>query len=368
MTGDSLPPLTLGSDIELCLTFLTFLEYSAFDFHEVFWVRTGASFPQSCLDAVCKPAYIGRAVKPAGWSCISALILSVLASSYGDAQDKQKVEEGRYAVLRNGALIAGSEHSWTLWRMPGGNLELEDHFQVDKAASLLFGSMLSPGMPTSPEFRRSLQERVEPSEISALFDPNRQLISLTVSGVKANGSTGIGLKCKSSANAIECAGTGENAKLKFHEPRELFWWYGIPMLLHPLPASGQAGSLIKGPFNIALLSFGLAPRISDKMKVGMKFEPGAKISWGDKPTLEAAILTIADLGADTLVLGEKSFQAQKYRLEIKGAKGDPLLLTAWTAARGLVLAVEDASTPGIRIALILYKNYANPNSAAPAAR
>jgi hypothetical protein len=153
-------------------------------------------------------------------------------------------------------------------------------------------------------------------------------------------------------------GTSQKAKLGIHETRGLLWWYGIPTLLRPWLASQQEGSSSKGPQKIVLLSFGNAPK--EGIKVGMKFEPGAKIYWGDKPALEPADLTISNLGPDTLVLGNRSFRAQKYRLEVKFAKGDPLSLTVWTDAKGIILAVEDASSPGDLIALLQYKSYSNP--------
>jgi hypothetical protein len=50
------------------------------------------------------------------------------------------------------------------------------------------------------------------------------------------------------------------------------------------------------------------------------------------------------------------------------AKDEPVFLTVWADAKGVILAVEDASRPGDRIALVQYKNYANssPATAAPA--
>ncbi|MBI3662689.1 MAG: hypothetical protein HY234_06530 [Acidobacteria bacterium] len=299
-------------------------------------------------------------MKAASWSLIPALLLALLGSSYSLPADKEKIEEGRYALLKKGGLVAGSEHSWTLWRLPDGRFELEDHFQVDKTARALFGSMLCPGMPTSPEFRKSLQKSIEPSDLSAIFDPDRQLLSLTVSGVKLDGDKGVGLKCKTSSTSIECTGTSDKAKLRVHELRGLFWWYGIPTLLRSWLASPQESSSANGPQKIAMLSFGVAPKLGDKVEIGMKFEPGAKISWGDKPALEPADLTISNLGPDTLVLGDRSFRAQKHRLEVKVAKGDPLSLTVWTDAKGVILAVEDANRPGDFIALVQYKNYSNP--------
>lgn len=176
--------------------------------------------------------------------------------------------------------------------------------------------------------------------------------------MKLNGDKGVGLNCETSSTSIECVGTSQKAKLGIHETRGLLWWYGIPTLLRPWLASQQEGSSSKGPQKIVLLSFGNAPK--EGIKVGMKFEPGAKIYWGDKPALEPADLTISNLGPDTLVLGNRSFRAQKYRLEVKFAKGDPLSLTVWTDAKGIILAVEDASSPGDLIALLQYKSYSNP--------
>jgi hypothetical protein len=305
-------------------------------------------------------------MKAATRSCIAALLVPLLGSSYCLAADKEKVEEGRYGLLKNGSLVTGSEHSWTLWQLPDGRLELEDHFQADKTSRALLGSMLAPGMSTSPEFRKSLREGIEPSDLSAIFAPDRQLLSLTVSGVKLSGDKGVGLNCKTSLTSIECSGTSEKAKLNVHELRGLFWWYRIPTLLRPWVVSPQEGSSGGGPKKIVLLSFGNAPK--EGIKVGMKFEPGAKISWGDKPALEPADLTISNLGPDTLVLGNRSFHAQTYRLEVRVAKGDPLSLKVWTDAKGVILAVEDASRPGDLIALLQYKSYSNspPSTATPA--
>lgn len=298
-------------------------------------------------------------------TCIPALLLSLLGSSYCLAADKEKVEEGRYALLKDGGLVAGSEHSWTLWRLPDGRFELEDHFQADKTALALFAGMLSPGIRTSPELRKSLQEGIQPSDLLAIFDPDRRLISLTVSGVKLNGDKQVGLKCKASSISIECTGTTEKAKLHVHEPRGLFWWYGIPTLLRSWPTSPEEGSSGNESQKIVLLSFGVAPKLGDKVEIGMKIEPGAKISWGDKPALEPADLTISNLGPDTLAFGDRSFRAQKYGLEVRVAKGDPLSLTIWKDAKDDILAVEDASTPGYLIALVQYKNYSNPSHATP---
>ena len=63
-------------------------------------------------------------MKAATRSCIPALLLSLLGSSYCLPADKEKVEEGRYGLLKNGGLVAGSEHSWALWQLPDGRVEV----------------------------------------------------------------------------------------------------------------------------------------------------------------------------------------------------------------------------------------------------
>jgi len=289
-------------------------------------------------------------MKPAALVCLPTLLLVFLGSSYSLPADKEKVEDGRYALLKNGAEVRGSEHRWTLWRLLDGRFDLEDHFEVDKTARPWFGVML--GMPTTPELRKSLQESVAPSDLEAILDPDRQLLSLTVRGVKLNGDKGVGLKCQTTAASIECTGTSDKAKLRFHEPRALFWWYGIPVLLQSWIASPQGSSSNKGPRKITVLSFGVAPKAGKNIQAGM---------WGDKPTLEPADLTLSSLGPATLVLGDRNISALKYALEVKTLKGDSLSLTVWTDARALVLAVQDSSDPADLIALVDYKKYSSPS-------
>jgi hypothetical protein len=303
-------------------------------------------------------------MKIAGWFCIPALLLVLLRPSLGLPADKEKVEEGRYGILKHDGLVAGSEHSWILWRLPDGQFELEDHLPVDKAAQALFKTMLSPRIQTTPELRRTMQDAVEPSDLSAILDSSGRVLSLSVSGVKLDNHKAVGLKCKTSSSAIECTGTSDKAKLPVGEPRTLFWRYDIPLLLRPWLASPQVGSSGAGPQKIALLSFGALPKL-DNLALEKKAEPGPRSQWGDKPELEAADLAVSNLGVDDLVLGARHFTTRKYKLEITVTKGNPLSLNVWTDARGLIMAVEDASNPGDLIALLAYKNYSNTPAAAP---
>jgi len=303
-------------------------------------------------------------MKTVNWFCIPAVLLVLLRSSFSLPADKEKVEEGRYGILKHDGLVAGSEHSWTLWRLPDGQFELEDHFPIDKAAHSWLKSMLAPRVPITAELRRSMQDFVEPSDLSAILDSSGKVLSLSVTGVKLDEKRAVGLKCKASSSAIECTGTSDKAKLPLGEPRPLFWRYDIPMLLRPWLAAPQEGSSGSGPQEIALLSFGALPKV-DKLEVEKKAEPGARSQWGDKPALETADLAVSNLGVDTLALGSKHFTTRKYKIEIKPAKGAPVSLTVWTDARGLIMAVEDANQPGDLIALLAYKNYSNTPAATP---
>lgn len=291
---------------------------------------------------------------------ISVLLLALLGPSSGFSADKEKVEEGRYARLRDGGLVQGTEHSWTLWRLPDGRFELEDHFQIDKSILLISGMLLTPGMRTSPEFRKSLEEEVSPSDLSAIFDSDRQLVSLTVTGLKTNGAKGVGLQCKTDSGSIECRGTSDKAKLRLREPRRLFWWFNIPVLLRSWPMTPQETAEGSAPRKIVLLSFGPPPRVPESAQVAAKARLGQRVTWGDRPALEPVDLNISSLGPDTLVMGNKSFHARKYKLEARDEKFDQVSLTAWADAAGVVLAVEDSARPGDLIALVEYKNYTNP--------
>jgi hypothetical protein len=278
----------------------------------------------------------------------SVLSLILLTSVYGKAADKERVEAGRYATLKNGGLVPGTEHEWTLWRLPDGRYQFEDHFQIDKTSSALFGSILSSNARMSPEFRKSLEEFIEPSDLAAVFDQNRRLLSLKVTGKRLDGSKGEGLTCKASSAEVVCKGTSQEAKLRLHEASAFFWRSDIPFLLRQWLAAPQSTASDNSPKKIALLSFGNFP--------------GQIVwrDWGDAPKLEPADLTIANLGPDTLVLGNQSFHVQKFKLDIKAGTGDPHSLTAWSDAKGVILAVAETGKPEDLIALVYYKNYSNP--------
>jgi hypothetical protein len=302
----------------------------------------------------------------------TVLVFSVLVSlsllwgtSYSFAADREKAEEGRYAVLHKGGLVQGTEHSWTLWRLPGGGYELEDHFQIDQTEAAMLALLGSPRVPVSPGLRDAVKNRVSPTDLSAVYSPEGQLLSLRVRGKKANGANAEGLICKASSTSIECAGTEEKTKLHLHEACGLLWWYGVPMLLRPWLPSKPPGSASSEPKTAAVLSFGLGPKPRVEIPPGMGRKAAHNSSWGDRPALEPADLTVSRMGPAVLVLGDRSFRTTRYTLGSKTEKAEPISLTLWTDDQGAILAVEDAGNPGDLITLVEYKKYSTPVPPAP---
>lgn len=319
------------------------------------------------LSQARKQAYIEPAMKTTSRAFLLVLPLCLLATSISLAADREKLEEGRYGLLKHGGLVTGSEHAWVLWQSADGTVQFEDHFEADRRSLALFGGLLAAGVSMTPEFRKSLQQSIAPSDVAVIFDQDRQVQSLTVKGMKLNGTQGVGLNCKTSSTKDECTGTDTKAKLRLSEQRGLFWWYQIPLLLRPWVNSGSPYSASSGvkTQRIVRLSFAGIVRPGDRAEAQSKFNREATTSWGSwggKPTLEPGDLTLSSPGPETLVIGDKSFHANVYRLEVRTAKGESLSLKVWTDAKGLILAVEDAANAGYLVALLQYKSYSKPKS------
>jgi hypothetical protein len=260
------------------------------------------------------------------------------------AQDREKMEEGRYVLLKNKGEVPHTGHSWTLWRLPGGGYELEDHIESPPAALVMpLSALKTPGV----DVRRRLLGVVHPSEFHLIYGPDWQLLSLTVSGTKANHDRHDALKCRADAKGLECAGDDNSTKLRLDTARGFFWWYRIPMLLRPWLPSPPGDTTAAVSAKIALLSFPPGPGVE---------RTSYNSSWGDRADLQPADLTIVSLGQAMLVIGDSAFVAQKYRLDFHPRKGERLSLIAWTD-KSAILAVEDASLPGHLMALAAYKQY-----------
>jgi hypothetical protein len=296
-------------------------------------------------------------MKQSGRTCSLILLLILLAAPLSSPADKEKLESGRYGLLTNGKLVAGSEHSWTLWRSPDGRFEIEDHFQGDSASRLarqIIGGLLGGDAKASPEFRDQAQNDILPTDLIAILDSNSQLVSLTVSGTIMNGQKRVGLKCEANAKGINCDGVEKNAKFRLTEPRPLFWWYSFPGLLRTWMTSVQNPSSVPAVQKVVILSF----RSSSSAGIKTDLPAGTRQEWGEIPVLENADLSLANLGSDTIILSGKTFHAQKFTLEIKPETVTPYLMTLWTDAKGTILAVqENPKQPGEVIALLEYTNF-----------
>ncbi len=303
--------------------------------------------------------HYAAAMKRSTFTCALILLLILLTAPASPPADNEKLEAGRYGLLVNGKLAAGSEHTWTLSRSPDGRLELDDHFQGDPASRLarqIMGGLLGGGAKASPEFRDEVQNDILPTDLIAILDSNSQLVSLTVSGTIMNGQKRVGLKCETNAKSINCDGVEKKAKFRLTEPRPLFWWYNFPGLLRTWVSSVQNPSSASAVQKVVILSF-RSPSSAGKRT---ELPAGTRQEWGEIPILETADLSLANLGPDTIILGDKTFHAQKFTLEIKPETVTPYLMTLWTDSKGTILAVqENPKQPADVIALLEYNNFSN---------
>jgi hypothetical protein len=284
----------------------------------------------------------------------TALLLGP-AFHHGFAQDREKVEEGRYALIRNDGVASKSGHSWTLWRLPDGGYELEDH--LDYGPKAPDRVLLPYEKSLGGNLQGFLRESIQPSDFHVVYGPGWHLLALIVSGENRNHERRDALKCRFDAKRIECDSIGEGATLKLDVSRELFWWYRIPMFLRPwLPVSpGNATSPASA--KVAMLSFSTGPGVE---------RAGPTPIWSNRPHLEPVDLTVTSLGESLLVFSDRSLTTQKYKLDFHPRKGKPLSLFAWTDANGAILAAADVSAPGTLIALVEHKKYPDNALSAPA--
>ena len=275
--------------------------------------------------------------------CLQVAIISLLTvfSSVAYTQQKEKVEEGQYALLIKGARVAGSEHTWTLWRTADQGYELEDHFQetADPAAAAI--ALLAVGRKSrvSPELMKDVEKETVRSGLIVHYDARQRPVNFRVEGKYLTQTKTVDLlKCSSQAAAVKCSSKEEKAELKVKEPREALYSYPFPMLLRPWLAGGLS---------------------SESMKV-------VTVTSGKKLQLERAEISVSDSGPDTLAMGDKQFHAHKYRMEVRPETSSSITLTLWTDAKGTILAAQVPTRPDELIALVQYKNYSVPAPAAPA--
>jgi hypothetical protein len=170
------------------------------------------------------------------------------------------------------------------------------------------------------------------------------------------------LTCKTDNSSIECKAIDEKAKLKIDNSDGLFWWFRAPVLLRRLSSCSAMDTSDHGNAQkVAFLSLRQAP---SKGK-----DPDTSVpqhsQWGSTAHLESASLNAVNLGKDTVTLGDRSFTAQKCRIEVTPEKHAQVSLTEWTDPKGTILAIQDNAEPDILIGLLQFKRYSNARSVLP---
>jgi hypothetical protein len=262
-------------------------------------------------------------------------LFSLLAPLQMSSQEKEKISEGQYARVKDNLRIQGSEQTWTLWRLPGGGYELEDHFllQVNPADQLLSELPLSK---MSRELRKEIESKVSQTDFVVRYGPDRKPHALVISGKRLIGGKTIEVeKCEIDAKTVRCHGSDQSAKLHIQQSDEFFYAFPFPMLLGPWFATSSASSTETSPIKLAVLDY------------------------GDKLDLAQADRKIESLEDETLTVGDHQFQAHKAKITLTYRDRKPLKIAAWYGTPGLIYALEAEGIEGQRICLVQYTKYSD---------
>ena len=262
------------------------------------------------------------------------LLGSVTARLRAQTLEKEKISEGQYARMKNGNKVAGSEQSWTLWRIPGVGYELEDHFDLAPNPTARLLSQI-PSKNLSPELRKDLAAEATQSDLIVRFGVDRKPMSLIIKGKKLQDGTKIDvLKCDVDGQEFRCDGNIHASKSHTQEHRELFYAMPFPMLLSMwLPADT------------------LKPETMQRQLVVLDFGKAYELQEAEEITRPA--------GDETIAIGDHDFEAHKVKISLQYKSGKKLDMTVWHGAPGLVFAMETPSFPDERMALVQYKKYSN---------
>lgn len=249
--------------------------------------------------------------------------------------ERQKISEGQYVRLKDNLRVEGSEQNWVLWRLPGGEYELEDHFQLrtDPAAQLL-SQLQSANL--SPELRRELESSTTETDFVIRYGQDRRPLALTVHAKKLlDGKTVDLMKCEVSVKEVRCHSRDQHAKLHGRESLEFFYAFPFPMLLSRWLVESPAESRETSSGKLAVLNY------------------------GDKLDLAQADRTLQRMEDETITIGDRQFQAHKAKVILTYQDRRPLELTIWHGGPGLVFALEGGGPAGERMALVEYKKYSD---------
>ena len=241
---------------------------------------------------------------------------------------REKVAEGQYVRMKNGQSLSGSLQSWVLWRIPTG-YELEDHFRLAANPSTQLLADLGP-KHLSPELKQKLQNQTTATDLTIQVNSDFQGQQFTLTGEKLLDHQQVELLyCAIRTDATQCRAKTEESKLARSGSQSLFYSFPFPMLFSPFVRNR-----------------------SDKITNANV----AAVNYGETKATDATCQA-TNLGSETVQIGDRTFTANRFHIDLHARAGWSLTLTVWASDAGLVLALETPDFPGERIALVQYKKY-----------
>jgi hypothetical protein len=149
-------------------------------------------------------------------AAIAALLVASFGSAVGQSQEHERVSEGQYQKYREGKLTREGNQSWTLWRMPDGGYELEDHFYLGNPAAELAAAVGSQHL--SPELRQEMAGQRSQTGVDVKMSTDFRVQSLIVRGTRVLDGKTVELEtCLIVSQEIKCKGDSGGAKLNTND-------------------------------------------------------------------------------------------------------------------------------------------------------
>jgi hypothetical protein len=283
-----------------------------------------------------------RKQKMATWlSCVTLACSFPIRSAIGETPQndgRQKISEGQYVRLKDNAKVPGSEQSWTLWRVPGGGFELEDHFTLVNPADQVLSAF--SGARLSSELQKKLDTAVSLTDLFARLGADHKPELVALRGKKlVDGRAIESLKCEVGTKEVRCKGIAGSAKLQRTSAEEFFYAFPFPMLLSGWLTASMAKPTDSSAGKLVCLDAG--PSSEDKLNLLL---------------CDRQIVALED---ESLMIGDRSFRAHKANIKLGQLDKLLLNLTIWYGAPGLVYAMEGGGPTGERVALVEYKKYSD---------
>jgi hypothetical protein len=267
------------------------------------------------------------------------LVSPFFRTAFAQSPDSRvKVAEGQYTNSRDGRFFPDSTQSWTLWRTADG-FELEDVLPTDKAKALM-AAALAGGSATqlSPELSEEIRKAAMPTDVRMVFSSAVAVRSMLLHGKLLTKREEVEIAdCRVTDTGTSCKGRGNTVRLKGSAENLLAYSYPFP-LMYRLPLR----RLTSGRSNEATrVSVSVLTEVADKLE------------------LTAQEGQLQSAGSNDLIIGEHTFKAEKYELDLITKTG-PRKITLWIGPQNLPFAMEDSSlTPGMRVLLTQFKKYSD---------